>query len=75
MMEIDNRPHRLRFADAFNNANSADQEELTKRYTEYYDAHRDFQTNNSDLTMVNLIGKWARFTRQVWAVDDKAAKK
>lgn len=40
-------------------------------WTFYETATKEFNTNNSDETMINLIGLWARMSRIMRDMDDK----
>lgn len=37
----------------------------------YSDAKDKWDQVNSDDTMINLIGTWARFNREVWKIEEK----
>lgn len=53
----------------------ADLSTLDKAHEEHIKAKVTFSTINSDNTMINLIGTWARMTRIIRDMDDKYGRR
>lgn len=81
LREDHNRPHRITIGyirATIKNSNRKSVVETAKDLETFDAAHEDhiraktaFDTVNSDHTMINLIGTWARLQRLIWAMDDK----
>lgn len=54
-----------------NRASIADVKELDAAHEAHIRAKTDFHVENSDRTMINLIGTWARLNRVMWSLEDK----
>lgn len=53
----------------------ADRDRVLQAAEAHIKAKTAFDTKNSDDSMVNLIGTWARFSRMLWEMDDKYGRK
>lgn len=52
----------------------ADLRELDEAHEAHIRSKTDFHVANSDRTMINLIGTWARLSRVMWKLEDKYGK-
>lgn len=71
-----NRAHRDTFHAVRRYVTDAkDKTEMDLAYSAFVNAQTDFSTFNSDHTMINLIGTWARLQRVIWSMDDKYGRR